>query len=146
MKSLTLFFTLFLFTSFSTNNIDKLSHSDFLNKLIECDIKYPDIVFAQAILESGNFTSKLFKTHNNLFGMKVPSKRKTTALNKKGYAKYDSVDDSIQDYYLFQQYVMRNKEMTRDEYIRFIGRNYAEDKNYINKINKTIKIHKELFI
>lgn len=135
-----------------TNIVDKplkkLTHQDFYEKLIEFDIQYPDIVFAQALIETGNFTSKLFMTQNNLFGMKMPRKRETTAIgkNKNGYAAYDDIDDSIYDYYLFQKFVMRKKKMSRQEYLSYIARNYAADKNYVNKINKKIKEYKELFI
>ena len=37
--------------------------------LLYYDIKYPDIVYAQAILETGWFTSRLYLENNNLFGL-----------------------------------------------------------------------------
>ena len=36
----------------------------------ECNIRYPHIVLAQAKLESGNFTSKVFRQNHNMFGMR----------------------------------------------------------------------------
>jgi hypothetical protein len=33
------------------------------------DIKYPEIVYAQAVIETGNFTSSGCKRKNNLFGL-----------------------------------------------------------------------------
>ncbi len=137
-------YLLFFFPTSSETNSYNLTHSDFYDMLVKYEIKYPDIVFAQAVLESGNFTSKLFKTQNNLFGMKVPHKRQTTAINKRGYAKYNSIDDSIIDYSFYQQYAMKRKEMSRHEYLVFLGRNYAEDKKYVQKLNKTIKKHNEI--
>jgi uncharacterized FlgJ-related protein len=137
-------YLLFFFPTSSETNSYNLTHSDFYDMLVKYEIKYPDIVFAQAVLESGNFTSKLFKTQNNLFGMKVPHKRQTTAINKIGYAKYNSIDDSIIDYSYYQQYAMKRKEMSRNEYLAFLGRNYAEDKKYVQKLNKTIKKHNEI--
>jgi flagellum-specific peptidoglycan hydrolase FlgJ len=77
--------------------------------------------------------------------MKVAKKRETTATNKSGYAKYDSPDDSIRDYYLFQQYVMRKKVMTRKEYLSYIGRNYAESGNYSKKVNNIIQRYSYIF-
>ena len=150
MKAIILMFVLLVSTI--TKVIDTpnraLTHQDLYEKLVQYDIEYPDIVFAQAVIETGNFTSGLFKSQNNLFGMKMPGRRETTAIgkNKNGYAKYINVDDSILDYYLFQQFVMRKKKMTRKEYLAYISRNYAADKNYVNKINKKIKEYKELFI
>lgn len=147
-----LIFVIVFFLSSVTKLIDtpnrSLTHHDLYQKLLEYNIEYPDIVFAQAVIETGNFTSTLFRSQNNLFGMKMPGRRETTAIgkNKSGYAKYINVDDSILDYYLFQQFVMRKKKMTRKEYLSYIGRNYAADKNYVNKINKKIKEYKELFV
>jgi uncharacterized FlgJ-related protein len=112
MKTILLIFAFLLIGTTSTLNTKTITHEIFYEKLVEYDIKHPDVVFAQALLESANFTSKLFKTQNNLFGMKLAMKRKTTAVgkNKSGYAKYNSVDDSIYDYYLFQEYAMRKKK------------------------------------
>lgn len=144
MKTILLTFAFLLIgttTATITLTTKSITHENFYEKLVEYGIEHPDVVFAQAVLESGNFTSKLFKTQNNLFGMKLPYKRKTTAVgkNKNGYAKYNSVDDSIYDYYLFQEYAMRKREMNKKEYISYIGRNYAHDKNYTKKLNKIIK-------
>jgi len=122
-----------------------ITHEKLFDKINEYNIKYPDIVFAQAVLESANFKSVLFKKNNNLFGMKVPKTRKTTAINKTGYSKYESIDDSIQDYFLFQEYVMRKKDMSRNEYLSYIGKNYAYDKKYLEKINNIIKRFTHLF-
>jgi uncharacterized FlgJ-related protein len=146
MKTYLLLFV-FLLISATTSTINittrSITHENFYEKLVEYEIKHPDVVFAQAVLESGNFTSKLFKTQNNLFGMKLPYKRKTTAVgkNKSGYAKYNTIDDSIYDYFLFQEYAMRKREMNKKEYISYIGRNYAHDKFYVQKLNKIIKNH-----
>lgn len=59
-------------------------------------------ITAQAAHETGNFTSKIFKQNNNLFGMKLPKKRKTTATGEKyGHATYESIQDSVKDYSLY---------------------------------------------
>jgi len=66
-------------------------------------IVYPDVALAQAKLESGNFNSPIFKENNNLFGMKLAQVRKTTATGKnRGHAKYNSWQDSVMDYKLWQ--------------------------------------------
>lgn len=63
----------------------------------------------QAKVESANFSSNLFTQSNNLYGMKMPSKRQspyiagTSPVNppaiegKGGYAHYRSVEDSVRD-------------------------------------------------
>lgn len=40
-------------------------------EILRLNIPHPEIVLAQAKLESGNFTSKLTHTHNNIFGLKI---------------------------------------------------------------------------
>jgi uncharacterized FlgJ-related protein len=46
--------------------------------ILELNIRFPYIVYAQAQLETGEFKSKIFKENNNIFGMKVARKRPTT--------------------------------------------------------------------
>ena len=103
----------------------------YINKL---NIKYPKVVLAQAKLESGNFTSNIFKENNNMFGMKLPERRKTTAIGtNRGHATYEDWIKSLQDYKLWQD-DMIHKADTRKKYLEYLGRNYAADPNYINKI------------
>lgn len=53
--------------------------------------------------ETADYTSNLFKTANNLFGMKVPKTRTTNASSKPGsdYAHYKSPLDSVIDLALY---------------------------------------------
>lgn len=150
MKILLFIFT-FLLININTGMISpmkSLTHENLYEILVKYEVKYPDIAFAQALLETGNLTSKLCKTQNNLFGMKVPYRRETTAIgkNKNGYAKYSSWHDSVEDYLLFQKFVMRKKDMTKEEYMSYIGKHYASDKKYLIKIKQKIKEYKLLFI
>jgi uncharacterized FlgJ-related protein len=143
-----IFFTILFLLFFNVTPIltyNTITHENLYSKILEYNIKYPDIVFAQAVLESGHFKSVLFRNNNNLFGMKVPKVRKTMALNKTGYSQYKTIDDSIYDYYLFQQHVMRKKEMSRNEYLTYIGKNYAENTEYLKRINYIIKKYSHLF-
>ena len=59
-------------------------------------------ITAQAAHETGNFTSKIFKENNNLFGMKLPKVRKTTATGEKySHAVYKNIEDSIKDFKMY---------------------------------------------
>src|SRR6187402_1570007 len=49
---------------------NKFSKKDLKEYLLQLNIKFPNIVLAQAELESGHFKSVMFKENNNLFGMK----------------------------------------------------------------------------
>lgn len=86
-------------------------------------IKYPRIVTAQAVLESNNFKSKLFKEYNNPFGL-YNSKTKS-------YFKFKHWTDAIVAYKNMIQYRLKDGE----DYYKFLLRiKYAEDPDYINKV------------
>lgn len=89
-------------------------------------VKHPEIVLAQAKLETGHFKSKLFKTHKNLFGIR----------KGKCYVKYNYWWESIIDYRDSIQY--RHKE--GEDYYHFLKRiKYAENPDYIRKLKKLCK-------
>jgi len=102
---------------------------DVLNYIYEMRIDYPYIVYAQALKESANFTSDIFKENHNLFGMKIPERRSTVVIGiNRGHAVYLNWKMSIIDYALFQEAYMRN--LSEDEYFAKLGKIYAQDKNY----------------
>jgi len=128
----------------SGNNILKvkndINYKILYNQLLKTSIMYPDIAFAQAVLESAHFKSPLFIRANNLFGMKIPTKRPTTAIGStNGYSKYSNWNSSVLDYKLWQEFLFKRKGvMTRKEYILYIKKWYATDPNYIIKIKNSI--------
>jgi uncharacterized FlgJ-related protein len=111
------------------------------------DIEHPEIAFAQALLESGSFTSGLCKYNNNLFGMKLPNRRETIAIgaSKSGYAKYTHWTESVEDYALYQQYVFRKGRFGKSEYLNYLDRRYAEGENYSLKLRNIINKNKQIF-
>jgi flagellum-specific peptidoglycan hydrolase FlgJ len=116
-------------------------------ELLRHNVKFPDIVLAQAILESGNFTSRVTKHNNNLFGMRMPKVRQTTAVGQRyGYARYYNWKDSVKDYKLWQEALLkRYPNMTRGQYKTYINRIYSTGKNYISKINLIIQKNKNKY-
>lgn len=90
-------------------------------------IHHKDIVFAQAVLETGKFKSKICKENNNLFGL-YNSKNKE-------YYKFNHWKESVIAYKKIQ-----NKYESSDNYYTFLRKiNYAEDPEYINKIKEIVK-------
>lgn len=64
-----------------------------------------NVLKSQAILETGNFTSNIYKENNNYFGMKLPRIRKTHADGEnRGHATFPLKIDSITDYFLWLEY------------------------------------------
>ena len=75
------------------NNPDDLilTLENLYKRILKSGIEFPDIVFAQAILESGYFKSKISKSNSNIFGMKMSKKRPTTAKGeKRGFSFYSA--------------------------------------------------------
>lgn len=64
------------------------------------------LILAQAILETGHFTSNLVVQHNNAFGMMHPTQRPNTSdgATSSGFATYSDLFQSVQDYFLRQRY------------------------------------------
>lgn len=111
----------------------KLNDSEFMKSwsadtntmLAACEyygVKYPRIVTAQAILESDNFNSELFRKYNNPFGL-YNSK-------KKDYFKFKHWTDAVVAYISMVEYKYKG-----GDYYRFLKRlPYAEDSRYIDKV------------
>lgn len=138
----------FSVTKSSVKNItEEINFNCVYEQIVKMGIKYPDVVFAQAVLESGNFTSNLFKNHNNLFGMKLPKIRETVAVGKvkNGYAKYNSWNESIYDYFLWQNFMLSKKNISnKNEYLSFIDKVYAEQKTYVKNLRRIMKNHEDI--
>jgi len=62
-------------------------------EIIQQDIKHPDIVFSQFLLETGHGTSRAFNKYNNCFGL----------TNRNGLMKFPRWELSIQAYKRYQQ-------------------------------------------
>lgn len=87
------------------------------------DIHHPEIVYAQAILETGHFKSQGCLRDNNLFGLyNSRSKR---------YHKFDHWTVSVIKY---KEWIQRRYKPPED-YYHFLQRiGYATDPNYIQKL------------
>ena len=97
-------------------------------------IMYPDIVYAQIMLETGRLTSLVYKENNNLFGMRTVRNRITTSIGSNmGYAVYNNWKESVLDYAIYQLLYLKDKD--RVEYLDYLDKVYAEDPDYIKKIN-----------
>ena len=121
--------------SITVNNNYSYSHiTTFENKTPEegidealqyYNIKHPTIVKAQAILETANFTSDLCIKNNNLFGL-YDSKNKR-------YYSYNHWWESIIAY---KKTIQKRYENSRYYYMFLEDIEYAEDKEYINKLKE----------
>ena len=120
---------------------ERFSQEKFIDFLLRSNIKHYKIVFAQAVIETGWFKSKSFKTANNLFGMKLATRRATTAVGEYlGHAKYNNWKESVLDYALYQSTYL-SKFKSEEAYFAYLKSNYAEDPDYVAKIKSIIRKH-----
>ena len=124
---------------------ETLTKENLWHTIKEMDVEHPDLVFAQALLESGDFSSQVCKRNNNLFGMKMPETRKTVAHpGFKGYARYESWKQSIYDYKLYQEHLFRNGKLSRFQYMVKLNRTYSAVKDYSLRLKRVIKENKSV--
>lgn len=119
---------------------DEPTTDSIMSILTEVGAWYPEYIMAQAVLESATFTSEVYRANNNLFGMKQVSRRSTTQTGKKtdkvSYGHYNNWQMSVLDRVLWDLHRFDTKP-TRVEYEKALMQ-YAEDSNYISKLNKII--------
>lgn len=116
----------------------KIEKEEVLKYMDSVGVKYPEIVWAQAVLETGSFRSKLFRYNNNMFGMRVARSRYTTAVGKRfGYAKYLSWQESIIDYKYFQDRFI-GKIRNKNDYFRYLDKYYSGSRKYSKSVKKLL--------
>ena len=107
--------------------------------LISLNIKFPHIVLAQAKLESGNYSSKIFKENHNLFGMKEARVRIHTSKGTQfNHAYYSHWKESVYDYAFYQCRYLSGIR-SESEYFSYLGASYAEDTEYVSKLKRMIE-------
>ena len=112
--------TIILLTSTICSNAQTIA--EVREEIKRQSLPHPEIVLAQARLETGNFTSKMCKTKHNIFGIKHGGR----------YASYTSWRECVTDY--------KKRISSRyhgGDYYAFLTRiGYAQDKNYIAKLRR----------
>jgi uncharacterized FlgJ-related protein len=94
---------------------------------------YPDLwkyAFLQAIVETGFFTSNIYKKNNNLFGMKNASARVQlgTKIDGTDFRFYKNLDQSIEDFFIWLRYTRFPLVNSIREYVHELKkRNYFEE-------------------
>lgn len=117
---------------------EEFSEQALIALMKELKIKYPEVALSQARLETGNFTSAIFKENHNLFGMKMAEMRPTSATGiKRGHASYNNWKESVVDYALYQSFTMAKlKNVSKDEYRKHIQKHYSETSDYLARMDR----------
>lgn len=111
----------------SDGSLPELTIPNLLAEIKKNGIKYPKIVLAQAILETGWFKSSVCRNKHNLFGLTNPRTGQ--------YYEFDHWTDSVKAYYdkIQKRYKGGNYLLWLDK----IG--YAEEKTYVRALIKLLK-------
>ena len=109
------------------SDLPELTIPNLLAEIKKNSIKYPKIVLAQAILETGWFKSSVCRNKHNLFGLTNP--------RTKDYYEFNHWTESVRAYYTKVQY--RYKGGNYLLWLKKIG--YAEDKGYIRAIIRVMR-------
>lgn len=104
-----------------------LNAKNLYKELLSQEIDYPEIVQAQAILETGHFKSNACTQKNNLFGL-----RKRDG----GYMSFSHWTDAVAAY---KKYIQKYDTIPNDYYIYLQELGYAEDPEYITKVKQIVK-------
>lgn len=108
----------------SIPSIPPLNAKNVLKELKKQNIPHAEIVLAQSKLETGGYTSKLCKTHNNIFGIRKNNK----------YKRYGDYIACIADY----KKHISSKYKGGDYYLFLERLGYAEDPEYTKKLKNIV--------
>ena len=126
----------FPLNAFKTNVI-----YDNIYSLVENDkeLKFKEITFSKFVYESGWFKKMRY---NNFTGMKFNSRKFVNGKTKDGYAKYNSLEDCLNDYKEWQKKHLK-KVTSEIGYIKILEKLYCKNNDvYIKNI---FKIRRKIF-
>jgi len=124
------------------NSEDSFTQTAFIDLLKDLNVKFPHIVLAQSIVETGHWTSNIFKENHNLFGMKQARIRVNTAKGTQyNHAYYHDWRESVYDYAFYQCRYLGGIR-TEDEYFQYLSQSYAEAPDYVKILKGVIKKEK----
>jgi uncharacterized FlgJ-related protein len=117
---------------------NKFTEEKLIAKIKELNFKFPHIVLAQAKLETGTYSSRIFKENNNLFGMKEARVRLNLAQGTQyGHAYYNDWEESVMDYALWYASYASDCRSEKQLY-RLLDRQYAEADQYVSSLKHIV--------
>lgn len=109
-----------------TQSLPELTIPNLYREIIRNGIQHPKVVLAQAILETGWFTSSLCRNRHNLFGLTNPKTGK--------YYEFNHWTESVRAYYTKVQYKYKG-----GNYLLWLREiEYAEDPKYVREVMKVL--------
>lgn len=118
---------------YNNSGLPKLTIPNLMAEIKKNGILYPEVVLAQAVLETGWFKSSVCRNKNNLFGLTNP--------RTKTYYEFNHWTESVKAYYTKVQYRYKG-----GNYLLWLDKiGYAEAPDYVRaviRVMKTLRSHK----
>jgi uncharacterized FlgJ-related protein len=119
---------------------ESFSKEKFFEEVDRSHFKFPDIIKAQALIESQHFSSPVWKENNNALGMRLPNSRFTVATGSNlGHATYRTWKDCIKDRLIYEALYLN--DLSKNQYYTYLDKVYARagSTNYSDLIKTLIK-------
>jgi len=122
-------------------NLDQFYSLAVANGFQNNDMVYMTILYAQARLETGNFTSRVYMDANNMFGMRPTTRRAQNRVgvlstNNGEFAKFQTLNESFRDRVEWDSYNNIPRPQTLEEargYMeRVMSKGYTHESTYIS--------------
>lgn len=127
------------------NEATKFTEEKFIEEIKRLNFNFPHIVYAQSYVETGAWTSRIYRENSNLFGMKEAMVRAHLAVGTRHkHAYYNNWKESLYDYALYySEYLSDIKD--EDQYIDYVNARYAEHPEYDKMIKSILPKAKKIF-
>jgi hypothetical protein len=103
---------------------ESFTKQKFFEEVDNSNFNFPDIIKAQALIESEHFSSPVWKENNNALGMRLPNTRFTVATGDNlGHATYRTWKDCIKDRLIYEALYLN--DLTKDQYFKYLDKVYA---------------------
>ena len=109
---------------------EQFNIENFKKEVFNSKIRFPNVVWKQALIESNRFKSPVFLEANNCFGMKISVSRPSMQIGEYlGFAEYRNVHECLADYAIWQMAYCKEIK-TEEEYIDFLDKIYCPNQGY----------------
>jgi uncharacterized FlgJ-related protein len=103
---------------------ESFTKEKFFEEVERSNFAYPEIIKAQALIESQYFSSPVWKENNNALGMRLPQQRFTVAVGANlGHAVYKTWKDCVKDRLIYEALYLN--DLTKEQYYKYLDKVYA---------------------
>jgi uncharacterized FlgJ-related protein len=123
---------------------ESFSREKFIEEVVASGFKFPEIIIAQAYIESEHFKSPVWKENNNMLGMRLATTRFTLATGENlKHAVFKNWKDCVKDRLIYEALYLN--KLNKQQYYHYLDHVYARAKGktaYTDLIKQVIKQNK----